>query len=509
MLTKGHNCHTLLPLPASVDNFERAPNNAVMRHRLQQARSPAALAYAMLAFAFTALCGPICAAHGQTVAIAGEHQCPAGMPAATRCVRGTDTHGAIYSLAFPAHWNRDLIVYAHGGPTLLPPTSGPVRPLGYASNATVPLLTLGYAIATTTNRDGFFDSPAYAADLVAARDAFIHSFGTPRHTVLYGTSYGGHVALMAGELYPHAWDGIVAEASDVAGELARFYQALDLRVVYQYFCNNLPRPSETQYPLWLGIESGAGDWNSATFDSTANFIEKRVGECTGVDVVDGNRSASQRRALRNVLAFARTTESDLPRAVAGASMTLAMFAKHETGGRNAFTNRQARYAGSDDDVALNAGVARYDADSAAQEVARRLAPTGTMTIPVITFHPVNDRVNVEAESMLAEVYRRARNSERLAQFFNDGTGHLVGPNDHAHRVRMSVAAIQLMFDWAGTGKRPNFEALRRACDALPATSADDTCSGLLPDYQPKPIWTVIPREGRERIMLPPSAPPRR
>lgn len=421
-------------------------------------------------------------------------------------MEGTGAHGAVYSLALPAHWNRDLVIYAHGGPTLLPPTGGPLHALGYASNPAVPLLVLGYGIATTTYRDGFFDSPAYAADLVEARDAFSRSFGTPRRTVVYGTSYGGHVALVAGERYPTSWDGVVAEESEVAGMPARFYRALDLRVVYQYFCKNLPLPTETQYPLWQGIESGPRDWTSATFDSTARFLEQRVAECTGADLADEKRSPSQRRSLRNVLAFAHTTESDLPRAVAGASMSLAMFAKHETGGRNAFTNREARYTGSDDDAALNAGVARYDADSAAQEIATRLAPTGTMRIPVITFHPVHDRVNVEGESVLAEVYRKAGKSERLAQFFNDGTGHLVGPTDHAHRLRMSVAAIQSMFDRADSGRQPDVAALRRRCEALPAASTGDTCTGYLPSYEPSSIWTVIPPEGREGITLASSRP---
>jgi len=417
------------------------------------------------------------------------------MPDGTRCVQGRDAHGATYSLAYPLNWNRDLVVFAHGGPTLLL-GSGPKRALGYASNGAVDLLTLGYALATTTYRDGYFDSPAYVEDLVAARGEFIHKFGTPRRTVLYGVSYGAHVAVMGGQRRADKWDGVVAEDGDDAGELVRFYQLLDLRVVYQYYCRNLPLPTERQYPLWQGVHPDTDVTTQAGFDAEVALLESRVSACTGVDVPADRRTAAQRHALANILAVTQAVESDLKRAVSGASMALYTFARFEAGGRNAFDNSAARYTGSDDDTALNAGVSRYTADRPAFALARELAATGTMQLPLLTLHPIHDRVRVESEWVVRQVYERAGNTARLDQFFDDGTGHLPGPSDRPHHIRASVAAILAMFSWIETGARPTFADLAARCASLRAASAEDVCTSLLRDYVPPSIWTIIPPQGR-------------
>lgn len=227
-----------------------------------------------------------------TTASAQAIQCPAEMPAGTRCAQGKDARGAYYSLALPADWNRDLVVFAHGGPTYLPPSPAH-HAIGYGSSAAVGLLRLGYALATSSYRDGFFDSPAHVQDLVAAREAFVRDFGAPRHTVVYGVSYGSHVAVMAGQLEPARFDGVVAEDGQAAGMLTRFYRHLDLRLVYQYYCRNLPLPSEPSYPLWQGFDRAFFDSvTPATLDSADAFIERRAADCTGAQLPPERRSAA-------------------------------------------------------------------------------------------------------------------------------------------------------------------------------------------------------------------------
>ena len=44
--------------------------------------------------------------------------CPAVLPAATRCLSGTDSEGAHYVIAVPAAWSGVLVLHAHGGPEL-------------------------------------------------------------------------------------------------------------------------------------------------------------------------------------------------------------------------------------------------------------------------------------------------------------------------------------------------------------------------------------------------------
>lgn len=425
--------------------------------------------------------------------------CPAEMPAGTRCVHGVDAHGAHFALAMPSSWNHNLVVFAHGGP-ILQPGSFPQHAVGYASSAAVGLLKLGYAIAMSSYRDGFFNSPAYTEDLSSARDQFVGEFGAPAHTVVYGVSYGGHVAVMAGQLHPETWDGVVSDDSEDAGILVRMYQLLDLRVLYQYYCRNLPRRGERQYPLWHGFDPNGFDvTHPGSLDSVVAIVQTRAAECTGANVPAERRTPEQQRALRNILGTTHVVESDLLRAVAGAAGSLYGFSHAQANDRNAFENLRAHYAGSDDDRALNAGVARYAADPAALAVARRLAVTGRMQKPLLTLHPINDRVRVESEWVVAEAYRQAGNSDRLAQFFDDGTGHLPGPKDHVHRMRHSIAAIASMFDWIESGRRPTLESITQRCNAIPAASAQDVCD-YLHDYQVPSIWSVIPREGRAEPM---------
>ena len=43
----------------------------------------------------------------------------------------------------------------------------------------------------------------------------------------------------------------------LAGGSRGYDHRVDLRVVYQYYCRNLPRRSEPQYPLWQGLPASS------------------------------------------------------------------------------------------------------------------------------------------------------------------------------------------------------------------------------------------------------------
>ena len=47
------------------------------------------------------------------------------------------------------------------------------------------------------------------------------------------------------------------DAGVLAGGTRSYDFRTDLRVVYQYLCNNHPRPNEPQYALNLGLPAGA------------------------------------------------------------------------------------------------------------------------------------------------------------------------------------------------------------------------------------------------------------
>ena len=62
-------------------------------------------------------------------------------------------------------------------------------------------------------------------------------------------------------------------------------------------------------------------------------------------------------------------------------------------GGNPFGNRETLYAGSDDDEALNAGVARHDAEaSALASIAADFQTTGQLRAPLVAMHTTRDPV---------------------------------------------------------------------------------------------------------------------
>src|SRR5262249_58031964 len=96
---------------------------------------------------------------------------------------------------------------------------------------------------------------------------------------------------------------------------------------------------------------------------TAQELQDRVNECTGINLPAEQRSPEQRRNLTNITRVLHIPETFL----AGQLMMLATYNVREfvqgyLTGRNPFPNVGVKYAGSDDDEALNNGVLRYRSD---------------------------------------------------------------------------------------------------------------------------------------------------
>ena len=111
---------------------------------------------------------------------------------------------------------------------------------------------LGHAWAASVFHVGGFAVRSATEDTERVRRIFAAHVATPRRTLLHGQSWGGLVAAKAADLYPQSWDGLLLTSSAIGGPLAYDFR-LDLRVIYQYLCNNHPRPDEPAYPLSSGL----------------------------------------------------------------------------------------------------------------------------------------------------------------------------------------------------------------------------------------------------------------
>lgn len=410
--------------------------------------------------------------------------CPEAIAAIAECFSDRLATGAYVLAAMPKRWNGNLIVFAHGGPALVPPTAA--YSLSDLAKYSVEVKQ-GYAwVASSYRREGYGVKMA-AADTDQARQLFIERIGKPQRTILHGASYGGLVAARLIESFAKnpdgsaKYDGVLLNSGLVAGVPLAYEFRVDLRVVYQYYCKNLPRPDEPQYPLWTGVGTAS--------NVTLKDLERIVDQCTGVATAPEARSETQRQNLANILGVMGFPERVLYRHMQSATLLFRNIVLETTGGGNPFSNVGIRYTGSTDDAALNRDVVRFAADPQAAAALRADGePTGALPVPAVSIHSINDpQVVVEQESMYRDAVRAVGNGARLVQAFTDEPEHA------AQSAPELAAALDAVQHWIDKGEKPTPQTIAAACERLRATY-DGPCD-FHPQFQPKPYATrFYPRE---------------
>lgn len=408
--------------------------------------------------------------------------CPQGLPSGASCFAGRDNNGAYYLIAIPKNWNNGLVLYDHGGPSLSP--ARPLTSAGSLGARQYELLQEGFAIAATSYRTGGWTVGDGAADTENLRQIFVRQFGRPQPTIVHGISYGGIVSAMVPEFYgvgpdgTRNYDGALPLCGLVAGTRRFGYLYLDLRVVYQYYCQNHPRPSESPYDLYLGLAPGT--------TMTAQDLNARVNECTGVQLPAEQRTETQRRNLANILNVIRIPQGNLLSHMSDATFALRDMVQAQLNGRNPFPNLDVTYSGSTDDGALNEGVRRYASDpDAVAWLSADSDPAGAVAAPLLTMHAVNDGiVFVENESAYRETFEKAGTSDYLFQTYTSAGGHCGFTAPEFETV------FHALLDWIDTGNRPSPADVVPACETYRALYGGQ-CR-FNPDYQPNAYESRVP-----------------
>jgi hypothetical protein len=271
---------------------------------------------------------------------------------------------------------------------------------------------------------------------------------------------GGDVAAKVAEIYgteaAHPYDGVLLTSGVLAGGSRGYDYRVDLRVVYQFYCRNLPRPDEPQYPLWMGLPK--------TSTMTTNEVRRRLQECTAYQSSPQDRTVEQQRNLDDILAVTRIPERTLESHLRFATFTFRDIVHNRLGGRNPFSNKNVRYTGSHDDHALNAGVERFSADpSAVRDLSFDSDMTGAVTIPVLTLHAIDDPTAfIEHESAYRASLEGAHTADLLVQTFTQ-------EHDHSSLSTTEYAnAIAALAAWVHTGRKPTPETVATSCPAFDA-----------------------------------------
>jgi hypothetical protein len=275
------------------------------------------------------------------------------------------------------------------------------------------------------------------------------------------------------------FDGVLFNSGFVAGAPVGYEFRADLRAVYQYYCKNMPRPEEPQYPLWMGLHA---DSKMTLKDMTA-----LVDECTGVSKPAEARTEQQKQNLANILGVMRIPQGEFVRHMQAATFLFRDIAQRTTGGKSAFSNMGVRYRGSPNDEELNKGIARFEADPAALAALRADGEaSGALPVPLLSIHSLNDpRVAVEVQSLYRDRVRATGSGDRLVQAYTDERAHS-GQSDP-----VLAAALQSVMQWVEKGVKPTPQSLLAMCEQL-VVRLGGPCN-YKPEFEPKAYNTRYAR----------------
>lgn len=402
--------------------------------------------------------------------------CPQALASMARCLAGQDSAGAFYLIALPTQWNGHLVLHAHGGPTLgAPKAERAVEDLERWSI----MVRAGYAWAGSTFRQGGVEVRAAAEDTERLRQIFVQHVAKPQRTILHGQSWGASVAAKGAEMFQTTADGkrpydaVLLTSGVLAGGTRSYDFRTDLRVVYQYLCNNHPRPTEAQYPLNIGLPRDAV---MAQADLAA-----RVNECLALNRPAAERTPEQQRKVKTIADVIRIPASSIQSHMNWATFHFRDVVQNRTGGASPFGNGGVVYQGSADDAALNASVLRYRADPRAfARFAQDTDPTGRIPVPVLTVKGVDDPTAfVELDAQFKATMEQGGSAARLVQTF---TQH----NTHSYLSDPTYPTLlAALLRWVGTGDKPTPEGIARQCPGMEAAFGKG-CA-FLPGYVPAPL----------------------
>jgi pimeloyl-ACP methyl ester carboxylesterase len=298
-----------------------------------------------------------------------------GSPPEPGCTQGTLESGALSLICFPDDWNGTLVVYAHGYVAASEPVTLPDDEVSGVHVAEA-VTGLGYAFATTSYRaNGLVVLPAVddVAELIGAVRARVRP--DPDRTLLVGFSEGGLVAALSLERHPELVDGALAACGPVGDFTRQIDYFEDARVLFDYYFPGVLPGTAVDVPDQL--RSGwAGTYEpavlSALTDDPATAAE--LAKVAGIPVPDDPAGAAA--AIDAVLWYNVFATND---------------AVERLGGQP-YSNVGREYTGSSDDVALNAGLTRYEADAGARAALREYDTSGELPGPVVTLHTTGDPV---------------------------------------------------------------------------------------------------------------------
>lgn len=292
------------------------------------------------------------------------------------CTDGTLQHGALYRLCFPADWNGDLVLYAHG---YVAPQNQLALPDDVVGGQSISgtVTGLGYAFGTTSYRANGLVAPDAVDDLLELVDTVEHRYRPdPARTAIVGFSEGGLVATLAIEHHPDRFDGALTGCGPVGNFRAQLDYFDDFRVVFDYFFPGLIPGTALEIP-----QSVRDLWETVYIPAIVVAFAARPESARELLAVTGAPTAGT--DLRSMV---ETASGLLWYNVFGSANAQARL------GGQPFDNSARVYSGSSKDADLNARIERFTADPAALAALDRFETSGALREPVVNLHTTGDPI---------------------------------------------------------------------------------------------------------------------
>jgi hypothetical protein len=327
---------------------------------------------------------------------------------------GLQTSGAVYRICMPAlaHWNHDLVIYAHGYVGINEPVGIPedqlTLPGGGPSIAEI-VNTLGYAFAASSYSTNGLAIQQGIDDVVDLVNVFATLHGQPERVYIAGPSEGGIITALAIERHPEIFAGGLSACGPVGDFPSQINYWGDVRATFDFFFPNVLPGSSISVP-------------QEAMDNWERVYEPRVRK----ELQDHPDRRDQWMVVANIPQEPSSLDATLD------SLTqllwYSVFATNdgvEKLGGQPFDNLTRIYTGSRNDSLLNYAIERYSADAnAIQEMQAHYQTSGDTVHPLVMLHTTDPLIPMWHEGFYAlKVTQKQRESLVTSLTFPSRYGH--------------------------------------------------------------------------------------
>jgi pimeloyl-ACP methyl ester carboxylesterase len=358
--------------------------------------------------------------------------------------------GALFAVIRPDDWNGDLVLLLHGSVPADAPIS--LDPLFHWQFQPVAdgLVERGFGVAFSSYRTNGEAVQVGTIDTRTAQAAYTSVFGEPEDAYIVSWSMGTHIAQKLVETAPTRYAGHLAVCGSVGGSDVQSSYFLDARVLFDHYF-----PGVLPWDVWHANRSLFDDvlpaLQGAFVADPPGFIAKWY-KLASIDQLrlppgDGSPGNLLLAVLGSLLGNGGG-DSDFVGKAGGIPVG------------NAGTVYTSELLSSDELDALNAGVARFEADpNAARYVERNYIPTGQLRgTPVLLLHTDEDAVVPVGRHLPAyeRILAEAGTSDLFVPRVVPGFGHCEYEGDLAPDgfLDVQLEAFDDLVQWVQAGVKP-------------------------------------------------------